>query len=65
MHFYINYKKDFNIYEYLGITKNKATRITNKLNKSGYDKRRWQKFKNLPVDVFIAQPIIESLNLDV
>ena len=42
------------------------TRIfTNKLSRGGYDKRRWQRFKNLPVDVFIAQPIIESLNLDV
>ena len=42
------------------------TRIfTERLAKVGYDRRRFQKFKHLPVDVFLPKPIIESMNMDV
>lgn len=45
---------------------NHPTRIfTDRLHKTGYDRRREQKFKGEKVDIFIPQPIIESLNLDV
>lgn len=42
------------------------TRIfTDRLARNGYDRRRKQKFKNEKVDIFIPQPILDSLNGDI
>jgi hypothetical protein len=45
---------------------NHPTRIyTDRLARNGYDRRRAQKFKGEKVDIFIPQPILDALNLDV
>jgi len=45
---------------------NHPTRIyTDRLARNGYDRRRAQKFQGQKVDVFIPQPILDALNLDV